>query len=177
MTLPAAPFVLRPFRPSDAEEFGAAVRASPSVCTWMSWARPDFSADDARKWFAWCEESRANGTAHEFAIVSADGELVGGAGLNQFNPTHRFGNLGYWVRESAQRRGAASAAIHMLAQYAFEELKLARAEIVVAVGNEASVAAARKAGALHEGVARNRLQLHGQPVDAHVLSLTPPAGR
>lgn len=173
MTFPAAPFLLRPFHPSDAEAFSAAVRASPSVCRWMSWARADFSADDARTWFAWCEESRTNGTAHEFAVLSADGELVGGAGLNQFNLTHRFCNLGYWVRESAQRRGAASAAIPMLARYAFEELKLVRAEIVIAAGNEASLATARKAGALHEGLARNRLQLHGQSVDAHVLSLIP----
>lgn len=170
-------FRLRPFAEADAGDFSAAVRESPSVCRWMSWARPDFSADDARRWFAWCEESRANGTAYEFAIVSADGEFVGGAGLNQFNPAHRFCNLGYWVRASAQRRGAASAAIHMLARYAFEELKLVRAEIVIAEGNEASMATARKAGALHEGLARNRLQVHGQSVDAHVLSLIPVAGR
>jgi hypothetical protein len=36
-----------------------------------------------------------------------------------------------------------------------------------------SLALARKAGAIHECLARNRLNLHERPVAAHVLSLVP----
>jgi L-amino acid N-acyltransferase YncA len=98
---------------------------------------------------------------------------VGAAGLNQFNRAHNFCNLGYWVRTSAQRQGAGCAAIRALVRFAFEELGQTRVEIVVADGNHASLALARKAGAVHEGLARNRLRLHDGPVTAHVLSLVP----
>ena len=43
--------------------------------------------------------------------------------LNQFSPQHRFCNLGYWVRASAQGKGVASQAAKLLAGYAFEELR------------------------------------------------------
>jgi RimJ/RimL family protein N-acetyltransferase len=46
-----------------------------------------------------------------------------------------------------------------------------RVEIVVAVGNHASERVARKSGALHECVARNRLWIRDQPVAASVFSL------
>jgi RimJ/RimL family protein N-acetyltransferase len=35
------------------------------------------------------------------------------------------------------------------------------------------MAVARRAGAVHEGLARNRLQLRGRAVDAHMFSLIP----
>ncbi len=41
------------------------------------------------------------------------------------------------------------------------------------VGNTASEAVAIAAGATFECRARNRLFLHGQPLDAHIYSLVP----
>ncbi|MEK0266438.1 GNAT family protein [Stenotrophomonas rhizophila] len=43
----------------------------------------------------------------------------------------------------------------------------------MAVGNEASERVAVKAGALREGVARNRLVIDGRPVAAQMFSLVP----
>ncbi len=99
--------------------------------------------------------------------------MVGGGGLNQLNAVNGFCNLGYWVRASAQRQGAAAAAVAALSRYAFQQLNQSRVEIVIAAGNEPSVAVARKAGATHECLARNRLKLHGLSVDAHVFSMIP----
>jgi ribosomal-protein-serine acetyltransferase len=61
-------------------------------------------------------------------------------------------------------------------QYAFQQLKQSRVEIVVTAENTPSFAVARKAGATHECLAQNRLQLRGKPVAAHVFSLVPEAG-
>jgi RimJ/RimL family protein N-acetyltransferase len=173
--LHALPFVLRPFIAGDAPAFAEAVRESTStVGQWMSWAHAAYSEDDALSWFAFCDAAQAAGHAHEFGIFLDDGQtLVGGAGLNQFNTMHAFCNLGYWVRASQQRQGAALAAVHALARYAFDELRLSRVEIVVADGNASSCGVALKAGAMHECLARNRLQLRSRPVDAHVFSLVP----
>jgi len=168
-------FLLRPFTTADAPAFAAAVRESAaSLGPWMGWAHAAYTVDEARSWIAFCEAARAAGHAHEFGIFLDDGEtLVGGAGLNQLNTVHAFCNLGYWVRTSQQRQGAALAAVGALTRYAFEVVKQARVEIVIADGNLPSMAVARKAGAVHECLARKRLQLRGAAVDAHVFSLVP----
>jgi len=173
--LHAGDFLLRPFTARDAPTFAAAVReSSSSVGRWMDWAHAAFSEADALAWFAACDSGRVAGSSHEFGIFGSDGySFVGGAGLNQFNARHGFCNLGYWVRERAQRQGVASAAVATLARYAFDDLKLSRVEIVIADGNAPSVGVAEKAGAPYECLARNRLMLHGRSVDAHVFALLP----
>lgn len=169
--LSAGPFILRPYRHDDAATMSAGVRESAqTVGRWMSWAKPDFSAYDAACWFAQCEQARAAGTGHEFGIFDAEDRFVGACGLNQFSTVNRMCNLGYWVRQSRQRTGAATAAVLALRDLALNRLGLARIEIVVAVGNDPSLGVARKSGAAHEGVARSRLQIHGKASDAHVFA-------
>jgi RimJ/RimL family protein N-acetyltransferase len=106
-----------------------------------------------------------------FAIVDAQGGFLGGCGLNQLSAAHRFGNLGYWVRTSASGRGVATEAARQLAEFAFRETDLVRLEIVCAAANVRSQRVAERAGAEREGVLRNRLMLHGHPVDAVMYSL------
>lgn len=175
MVLLAHDFQLRPYVASDAAAFAAAVRESiAELAPWMMWASANYTEQEALDWFALCDAGRANGTAYEFGIFRADGvSVVGGAGLNQLNKVNGISNLGYWVRRSAQRQGAASAAVSTLSMHAFTELQLSRVEIVVADGNAASLAVARKSGAVYECLARNRLRLHGAAVAAHVFSLIP----
>ena len=86
---------------------------------------------------------------------------------------HGYCNLGYWVRQSFQRRGAATDAVRSLSEFGFAELALGRIEIAVGVGNTGSLGAALKAGAVEEGVARNRLRIGERFIDAHMLSLIP----
>ena len=165
---------LRSFEDRDAPAMTAAVLESiATVGRWLPWCHAGFCEQTALDWFATCRESLASGSAHEFGIFSGGGELLGGAGLNAIEQGHRYGNLGYWVRQSAQRRGIALRAVRALVPYAFQTLGLQRVEIVVAVGNTASENLARKYGALLECVARNRLHLHGHAVAASVFSLVP----
>jgi RimJ/RimL family protein N-acetyltransferase len=166
-------FLLRPYRDTDAAAMSAAVRESTeTIGKWMAWARPDFSDYDALVWFEQCRTARASGQAHEFGIFTHAGDFVGGCGLNQFSQPNRFCNLGYWVRQSQQGRGAATAATQALRQLAFTSLDLWRVEIVIAEGNEPSLGVARKVGATYECLARHRLQVHGKPSAAQVFSFT-----
>lgn len=177
MRLASGNFILRPYRDDDRASFVAAVRESTAtVGKWMAWAHPDYSATEAQAWFAHCASERAAGSSHEYGIFTAtDGVFVGGAGLNQFNPLNGFCNLGYWVRESWQRKGAALAAIRALTEYGFSQLELGRIEIVVAENNIPSLALAERAGAMRECLARNRLRVHGVFTAAYVHSFVPPS--
>ncbi len=82
--------------------------------------------------------------------------------------------LRYWVRSSATRAGVATAAVHALRDWAFLTTDLIRLEIVVAIGNLASLRVAEKSGATREGIQRSRLLLHGRAHDAVMYSLTRP---
>lgn len=167
--------LLRPLRASDAEAFAAAARESvSSVGRWMDWCRADYPLAEAQEWVAATERERALRLSYEMGVFDArNGAFLGGTGLNQINQTHNFCNLGYWVRESCQGHGIATRAARILTGFGLQELGLTRIEIVIAEDNAPSRAVARNLGALLEGVARNRLVIHGSPVAAAVYSLVP----
>jgi ribosomal-protein-alanine N-acetyltransferase len=167
--------LLRPYRCGDARRFAAAVRESAaSVGRWMPWPRADYTPQMALAWFADCAAKRRAGSAQEFGIFSRDGRtLLGGAGLNRIDAQHRSANLGYWVRHTCEGQGIATQAARALLDFGFDTLQLARIEIVVAQGNAASAAVARKAGALLECMARNRLLVGGHALPARVFACVP----
>jgi RimJ/RimL family protein N-acetyltransferase len=80
-------------------------------------------------------------------------------------------NLGYWVRTSAAGRGVATNATRAAARFGFEQLGLRRIEIVAAVDNIPSQRVAEKAGAVREGILRQRLLIRGKSMDAVLFSL------
>jgi RimJ/RimL family protein N-acetyltransferase len=167
--------LVRPLASGDLESLHAAVLESrDAVGRWMSWCHTDYSVRDAEEWIAHCRRGWEAGADREFGILDAtSGEVLGCAGINQFNRVNNFANLGYWVRTSCVGRGVASTAVLLLAKYAFGELKLSRIEIVAQVDNVASRRVAEKAGCKFEGVARSRILYRGQPRDAALYSLVP----
>jgi ribosomal-protein-serine acetyltransferase len=162
---------IRPYRASDAPAVYEAARESVAeVQPWLPWCHPGYSLDDSRSWLETQVRAFERRTAFEFAIVSADDRYLGGCGLNQIDAVNRRANLGYWVRTSAIRQGVATRAVGAIRDWAFEHTDLLRLEIVVALGNEGSQRVAAKAGAIKEGVLRNRLLLHGAIHDATINS-------
>src|SRR5207237_152037 len=77
----------------------------------------------------------------------------------------------YWVRSSAARRGVAAAAVRELIDWAKANTDLHRLEILMAVGNAASIHVAEKIGGVREGVLRSRLLLHGEFHQAVLFSV------
>jgi ribosomal-protein-serine acetyltransferase len=159
---------IRRFRTEDAEAlYTAAHESVPELCHWMVWCTPGYSCEDAsafiQKTFVLWEE----GTRYSFAIYNQqDGELLGSVGLSRVDRTHRFANLGYWVRTSRTGRGVACTAARLAAGFAFAELSLNRVELIIPVDNLPSIRVAKKLGAHCEGILRRRLMLRGRPQDA-----------
>ena len=172
---PITDIFIRPFQHADANQFVEAVLESlQTVGVYMPWAIPSYSIDNALTWFDTCASARDASTAYEFGIFSrSDGQLLGGCGLNQINRHHNFCNLGYWVRESAQRRGIATKAIKLLADFAFGEIKFTRLEIIIAEANTGSERAAQKSGAIYECTSRNRIADGSYLLPAKVYLLVP----
>lgn len=171
----SAGLTVRPLTRDDAAALHAAVRASiASLSAAFPWCHPGYGLADAQARVAHCEAAWERGSEFPFGIFDDRGKaLLGCAGLNQVDSSHRSANLGYWVGEPHRRRGVAVAAAIQVARFGFGPLGLVRIEIVTTPGNHASQAVAEKLGATREAVARNRLVVRGVPTDALVYSLVP----
>ncbi len=166
---------LRPYRTEDTGPVNESVIESMAeLSPWMPWAHSSYSIDDSRAWVEQQPERWERGTDYNFVITdSSTGIHLGGCGLNGVQNDFKVADLGYWVRTSRTRQGIATTVTLVLARFAFNELKLNRVAIVIAVGNKASLRVAEKAGAVKEGILRNGLTLPGGPSDAVMHSLIP----
>jgi RimJ/RimL family protein N-acetyltransferase len=129
-----------------------------------------YGHDDALAWIARHETRRSGGAGISFAIadVTSDAALgyIGlifrpmaglaptasehGAGL-VYEPDPGMAGIGYVVIERAQRRGLASAAVALVADWALSEPGLVRVEALVEPANVASQRVLEKAGFTREG--------------------------
>ncbi len=166
---------LRRYRPEDAPALHeAAVESQADVFPFLPWCHPGYTLEEARAYVDGRGPAFAEETAFAFAIEDAQGRYLGCVELNQIDHGYRRANLGYWVRSSATGRGVAVEAVRQVARFAFRDTLLQRLEIVCAASNARSRRVAEKAGALFEGLARDRLRLHDRQHDAAVFSLVRP---
>lgn len=172
MTCDTSDIRIRPYQEDDVTRLYEAARESmSSMQPWMPWCHADYSMDEARDWVT----NTCHGTNSidflSFVIEDGSGRFLGGCGLNNHNPRHRFANLGYWLRLSARGRGVMTQAVRLLRDHAFNNTDLDRLEIVAAVGNFASQRVAERVGAVREGVLRQALLLNGERHDAILYSI------
>ena len=167
------PILIRTLRKEDVSPLYEAARESVAeVSPWLPWCHENYSIEETREFIASRELASQNGEWYSFGIFEKDGgRFLGGVGINFINRVHQMANLGYWVRTSAAGRGIATKATRAVARFAFEQIGLNRIEIVAAVGNIPSQRVAEKAGAVREGVLRNRLLIRGESQDAVMFSL------
>jgi ribosomal-protein-serine acetyltransferase len=165
--------VLRPYRLEDARALYQAVRESlKDLSPWMSWATDAYNEWTAREYISISRARWEERTLFAFAITRRE-EIMGGCTLSSIHPVYHFCNVGYWVRSSRSGRGIAGRAAKLAARFGFEQMGLIRAEIVIAVGNTASMRVAEKIGAHYEGILRNRMVIGESIRDAHMYSLLP----
>jgi RimJ/RimL family protein N-acetyltransferase len=163
---------IRPYVSGDAQSlFEAAQESLSSVGAWLWWCTPDFTLEAARSWVDQQALAFPSKSEFEFAILSESGRYLGGCGLNAIDKRNARANLGYWVRSSVSGQGVATAAVRELVNWAFSNTDLVRLEIVIAKGNSASLRVAEKLGAVHEGILRQRLQIHGMFQDSALFSI------
>jgi RimJ/RimL family protein N-acetyltransferase len=167
--------VLRPHLLSEAKRLHEAVQESLNeLMPWMTWCHEGYAIEETREFLARCVDGWREGREYNFSINEPQsGLFLGGCDLNRIGRDGGTANLGYWVRIGQTGRGVATAAARLLARFGFSELKLNRIEISVAVGNKASRRVAAKAGAVREGVLRNKITVRDTVQDGVMFSLIP----
>ncbi len=163
---------IRPYLPGDVDSiYEAVIESRAELAPWMPWCHAEYSKSDT---LGWVESRPGAGERNEecsFVIVDVTGRIMGACGVHGFDLRNKTAEIGYWVRTSATRQGIASAAARQLAQWAFREQGIHRIEIIAAVENIGSHRVAEKAGAIREGVLRERLLLDGKRHDGVLFAL------
>ena len=150
---------LRPWQGSDEDAVYQACQ-DPDIQRWTRVPVP-YRREDARLFVTVTSPQGWDaGTAASFAVLDATtGQLLASVAL--FDIKDGDAEVGYWCVPGARGQGVVSEAVKAICRWGFAELGLARIEWAATVGNQASLAVARKCGFQEEGVARMGLVTRG----------------
>jgi RimJ/RimL family protein N-acetyltransferase len=160
---PGSGMVLREWHRADIPAMVEAIDDPETRATLPHIPNP-YTPADAEQWVSTTRVLLTAGTAAELAVL-VDGSLAGSVGLRIGGPDGATGEVGYWVAAPLRRRGIASTAARVLADFGFDTLGLGRIELNAAVTNTASRRAAEKAGFELEGIRRAWRTVAGVPTD------------
>jgi RimJ/RimL family protein N-acetyltransferase len=101
----------------------------------------------AERWIGGADVRRARWLSLDL-VVERDGVVAGEVGLSSFDRDAGTADIGWWTAVTQRGNGVASTAAGLLVRWAMAELGLARVIARCDVRNPASVAVARRAGAM-----------------------------
>lgn len=157
-------YVLREWRPSDAEELVLNVN---NIRIWNS-TRDGLPHPYTRVHAdAFIAMATAKEVTEEFAVV-VDGRAVGCVGYVPGVDVERVSaEVGYWLGEAYWGRGIMSDAVEALAEYVFAHTPILRLFASVFEFNEPSMRVLEKAGFRKVGVLRRAAVKNGRIIDLH----------
>ena len=137
---------LRRLTDDDIPALVDAVNASlVSLSPWMEWAHQPLNVDDQMGWHRESAQAWDDGTAFNWGVFSAAGELVGGAGYHVRNGPGVL-EIGYWMRADQQGRGIMTRVARALTDVARDVDGVTSVEIHVDPANIRSSAIPRRLG-------------------------------
>ena len=141
------------------------------ISPWLSWLDQDYDQASASEFIKLQLNNWAQGIEYTYAIRDRAGKFVGVISLHMFDTQNDVASIGYWINSQSTCQGFCSQAVKLLVQNALKPLNLIRIEIIVAIENKASQRVAEKAGAIYEGVLKNRLRPKGIATDAKMYAI------
>jgi ribosomal-protein-serine acetyltransferase len=167
-------YTLRPFRRRDVEPlYDAVVESFPELHQWLPWAHKRYSRFDASNFVKDSARAWREGRAYDFAVRSHayPEDHVGNMSIWFTSRAFRVGEVGYWINSGLTEDGVATECARRIIEVGFEELKMHRIILRIAVGNRASERVAEKLGFVREGVLREELKVRGQWLDHSIWGL------
>jgi [ribosomal protein S5]-alanine N-acetyltransferase len=134
------------------------------------WAPDELQRSGWRQRLRRYHQDWAQGTALAFLIFeNRNGRLIGGITLGNIrHGVSQSAHIGYWMGERYAGQGFMVDAVGLVAQHAFEVLKLHRIEAACIPDNARSIRVLEKAGFQREGLLRSYLKINGIWAD-HLL--------
>jgi len=166
--------VLRPFRRRDVAAIHEAVVASlEDLQLWLPWATRDYSRSVSQHFIRDSMSAWGEGRAFDFAVRKQDepDRHIGNVSIWHTSKPNAVAEIGYWIRSDETRQGICTEAVAQLLSIGFEELRLHRVTLRIAVGNRSSERIAEKLGFLREGTLRDDVKIGTRWVDHSVWGL------
>jgi RimJ/RimL family protein N-acetyltransferase len=134
----------------------------------------DYRPTHAEEWMHRGAAGLAAGSDVNAVIAEADGgDVLGTISLHEINRATGRAVAGYLVAPWARRRGIASRALALICGFAFDQLQIARVELAIEPGNDASRAVAETVGFREEGLLRSYLPIAGARRNMLMYALLP----
>lgn len=162
--------VLRPLADADLPAIAAACN-DPQIQRWLPLPSPYGLADASTFVHELASATLATGRGIERA-VEVEGSFAGAIGLHATDWAVGSTEAGYWLAPWARGRGVMTRALVALTGWVFEQ-GFGRVQVLVATGNDASLATACAAGFIREGTLRRAGRTRTGPEDMVVLSRLP----
>ena len=141
----------------------------PETSRRFGWAPADASADKVRAHVASCEQRWREGDRVAWAVREAGRPAALGHVELNLGPEGRA-KISYSTYPHARGRGLAARAVDLACAFAFEELGVARVELLAEADNLASRTVAAKAGFEIEGILRRHGERQGRRHDMVLYS-------
>src|SRR3954453_22007132 len=161
---------LRSWRNSDAADITRMFQDAEAI-RWTRAPSP-YREGDAFQWLASLPTQMRRGDALPLAVTdTSDGKLLGSIDIRMRGEGRA--EFGYVIGAWARRRGIGTRALSLYSPWCFENLDVARLELLVQPDNEASLALGRRAGFVEEGLLRSHSLVRGERKDMVMMSLLP----
>jgi len=145
---------VRPLAPADIPDIVAAC-VDPEIPRWTRVPSP-YTREDAEQFLAIAATEAAAAAGVALAVCDAESDrLIGTVGLMELDLERGYGEIGYWIAAPARGRGAASAAVVLVREWAHAELGLAEIELLPHRDNRPSQRVAERAGFANTGAVRS----------------------
>lgn len=132
-----------------------------------------YTTFDADEWLTKAlRESLAVHHSRNWAIRSADGQVIGGVGFNRAAPD-QAAETGYWLAQPYWGQGLTVRAVRAVVSWAFAECGLHKLFARAYSDNPRSIRVLEKSGFEREGVLRDHLRREGQARDVVYFGIWP----
>ncbi len=121
---------LRLFAEEDAEEIFQIVKENyEHLRPFLHWVTPEYSLESARDFTRRAQKAIAENAGQTYGIFHNE-KIVGAIGFVNCDWQSKRAEIGYWIAKNHEGRGIITASCKALINYAFQELKMNRIEML-----------------------------------------------
>lgn len=135
---------------------------------WMAWEKNHQTVDDSYQYIMY--------ERHQFAIYESistqiyyQGQVAGSCSLMIHDLQSGFGEIGYWLGENFTGKGIITRSVKAMVNFAFNTLNMHKVVLRMIVGNDKSIAVAKRLNFEHEGIQVKQRLLRGEYYDYTVF--------
>ena len=165
--------VLRPFRRRDVGALHDAISVSlEDLQPWLPWVE-GYDRGVSQRFIRESVAAWAERRAYDFTVrtIEDPNRHIGNVSIWTTSAQNGIGEVGYWIRSDETGRGYGAEATTRVVQIGFEEMRLHKVQLRIAVGNVRSERIAEGLGFAYEGTLRDEVKVADTWLDHTVWSL------